>query len=104
MNLIDTLRINYGLFWKHPAPLIIAAWVAVIVFWIVVSIGIVNLSRLAIEIYQTSQKAEAYKREAMRNEEALITCLNAGVIGRDDKGETTACGTPLHFTLLKRSS
>lgn len=104
MNLIDTLRINYGLFWKHPAPLIIAAWAAVIVFWIVVSIGIVNLSRLAIEVYQTSQKAEEYKREAKRNEEALVTCLNGGVIGRDENGETTACGNPLHFTLLKVKS
>lgn len=104
MNLIDTLRINFGLYWRHPAPMIIAAWVAVIVFWIVVSIGIVNLSRLAISIYETSQKAEEYKKQAMRNEEALITCLNAGVIGRDERGETTACGNPLHFTLLKVKS
>lgn len=104
MNLIDRIRFNFGLYWKHPAPLIIATWVAVIVFWIVVIIGIVNLSRLAIEVYQTSQKAEAYKKQAEYTESVLITCLNGGVIGRDDKGETTACGNPLHFTLLKVKS
>lgn len=102
--MIELLRLRFGLFWRHPATLIVLAWAAVIVFWIVVSIGIVNLSRLAIEVYQTSQKAEAYKREAKRNEEALITCLNAGVIGRDENGETTACGNPLHFKLLKVKS
>lgn len=104
MNIIDTLRINYGLFWKHNAKLFIAAWGAVIVFWIVVSIGIVNLSRLAIEVYQTSKKAEAYKKQAAFNEAILVKCLNGQPIGRDDKGETTACGNPLHFTLLKRRS
>lgn len=103
MTIRDRIYFRVGLFHKRHGRM----WAAflegllIAVSAIVLGLTVFGLANLAQAVYEgvLHEHAEVYKQQAQSYQASLIQCLNGGIIGRTENGETVGCQGALTFRL-----
>lgn len=77
MNLLDRIRITYGLKWDRPAALVIAEYVALILAVVVIVLSLYNAIKNE-RIMETKLKSAMVEKD--KAEKIVIACLSHEVV------------------------